>query len=143
MVKETAEKYGCLDVAVNNAALTLDDKFITELDDEYWDRLMSVDLKGVVLSMKYELQQLVKQGDGGSIINISSVSGLRPQPQTSVYVGAKHGVVGLTKNGALEYGKHNIRINSVAPGAVDTPMLLVLSSNLDLMQKNMQRNSVC
>ena len=84
---------------------------------------MNVDLKGVALSMKYELQQLVKQGNGGSIINISSVSGFRPQPKTSAYVAAKHGVVGLTKNGALQYGKHNIRINSVAPGAVDTPML--------------------
>lgn len=123
LVRETVEKYGRLDVAINNAALTPDDKLVEDLDVEYWDRLMGVDLKGVAICMKYELQQLVKQGDGGSIINISSVSGFRPQPRTSAYVAAKHGVIGLTKNGALEYGKHNIRINSVAPGAVDTPML--------------------
>lgn len=123
MVKEAVAKYGRLDIAVNNAAITPDNNFVAELDEDYWDRLMSVDLKGVVLCMKYELQQLEKQGEGGSIINISSVSGFRPQPKTSAYVAAKHGVVGLTKNAALEYGPQNIRINSVAPGAVDTPML--------------------
>lgn len=123
MVKETVEKYGRLDIAVNNAALTPDDNFVAEIDFDYWDCLMSVDLKGVALCMKYEIQQMEKQGEGGSIINISSVSGFRPQPKTSAYVAAKHGVVGLTKNAALEYGSKNIRINSVAPGAVDTPML--------------------
>lgn len=123
MVQETVEKYGRLDVAVNNAAITPDDKLVHEFDEEYWDRLMSVDLKGVALCMKYEIQQLLKQGEGGSIINISSVSGFRPQPQNIAYVSAKHGVVGMTKVAALEYGKYNIRVNSVAPGAVDTPML--------------------
>lgn len=96
---------------------------ITEFDEQYWDHLMSVDLKGVALSMKYELRQLVEQGDGGSIINISSVSGFRPQPNNIAYTAAKHGVVGMTKVAALEYGGHNIRVNSVAPGAIDTPML--------------------
>lgn len=123
MVKETVEKYGRLDVAVNNAAITPDDKLLEEFDEEYWDRLMSVDLKGVALCLKYELQQLVKQGEGGSIINISSVSGFRPQPMNPAYIAAKHGVVGITKNAAFDYGAHNIRVNSVAPGAVDTPML--------------------
>lgn len=123
MVKETIEKYHRLDVAVNNAALTPDDKLVSEFDEEYWDRLMAVDLKGVALCMKYELQQLIKQGEGGSIINISSVSGFRPQPQNIAYVAAKHGVVGMTKVAALENGQHNIRVNSVAPGAIDTPML--------------------
>lgn len=123
MVKETIEKYHRLDVAVNNAALTPDDKLVSEFDEEYWDRLMAVDLKGVALCMKYELQQLIKQGEGGSIINISSVSGFRPQPQNIAYVAAKHGVVGMTKVAALENGHHNIRVNSVAPGAIDTPML--------------------
>ena len=90
MVKETVEKYGRLDIAVNNAALTPDDKVVHEFDEDYWDRLMSVDLKGVALCMKYELQQFLKQGEGGSIINISSVSGFRPQPQNIAYVSAKH-----------------------------------------------------
>lgn len=84
---------------------------------------MAVDLKGAALCMKYELQQMIQQGNGGSIINISSVSGFRPQPANIAYVAAKHGVVGMTKVAALENGKYNIRVNSVAPGAIDTPML--------------------
>lgn len=123
LVAATVEKYGRLDVAVNNAALKPDNAPATDFDEEYWDRLMSVDLKGVALCMKYELRQLIAQGGGGSIINISSVSGFRPQPNNLVYVAAKHGVVGMTKVAALENGVHNIRVNSVAPGAIDTPML--------------------
>ncbi len=123
MVKFTVDTYGRLDVAVNNAALTLDDKPADEFDEAYWDRLMAVDLKGTALCQKYELQQMKKQGDGGSIINISSVSGYRPQPDNIAYVAAKHGVVGMTKVAALENGQYNIRVNSVAPGAIDTPML--------------------
>lgn len=123
MVKFTVDTYGKLDVAVNNAALTPDDKPVVEFDEDYWNRLIAVDLTGTALCMKYELQQMLKQGNGGSIINISSVSGFRPQPNNIAYVAAKHGVVGMTKVAALENGPHNIRVNSVAPGAIDTPML--------------------
>ncbi|MFB8373972.1 SDR family NAD(P)-dependent oxidoreductase [Paenibacillus taichungensis] len=123
MVKFAVETYGQLDVAVNNAALTPDDKPAAEFDEAYWQRLISVDLTGTALCMKYELQQMLKQGKGGSIINISSVSGFRPQPNNIAYVAAKHGVVGMTKVAAMENGPHNIRVNSVAPGAIDTPML--------------------
>ncbi|MFC8733824.1 SDR family NAD(P)-dependent oxidoreductase [Luteimicrobium sp. NPDC057192] len=123
MVAQTVEAFGRLDGAVNNAALTPDDKLASEFDEDYWDRLMAVDLKGTALSMKYELRQLLAQGDGGSIVNISSVSGFRPQPENIAYVAAKHGVVGMTKVAAMENGPHGIRVNSVAPGAIDTPML--------------------
>jgi NAD(P)-dependent dehydrogenase (short-subunit alcohol dehydrogenase family) len=123
MVAATVDHFGRLDIAVNNAALTPDNAPVSEFDEDYWDRLLSVDLKGTALSMKYELRQLLAQGDGGSIINISSVSGFRPQPNNIAYVAAKHGVVGMTKVAALENGAHNIRVNSVAPGAIDTPML--------------------
>jgi NAD(P)-dependent dehydrogenase (short-subunit alcohol dehydrogenase family) len=123
MVKFTVDTFGKLDIAVNNAALTPDDKPADSFDEDYWDRLMAVDLKGAALCQKYELQQMKKQGHGGSIINISSVSGFRPQPNNIAYVAAKHGVVGMTKVAALENGQFNIRVNSVAPGAIDTPML--------------------
>ncbi|HTN31911.1 MAG TPA: glucose 1-dehydrogenase [Pseudomonas sp.] len=123
MVAFAVERFGRLDAAVNNAALKPDNAPVAEFDEAYWDRLMSVDLKGTALCMKYELAQMVAQGDGGSIINISSVSGFRPQPNTIAYVTAKHGVNGLTKNAAMEYGRHNIRVNAVSPGAIDTPML--------------------
>ncbi|WP_243357410.1 SDR family NAD(P)-dependent oxidoreductase [Bacillus litorisediminis] len=123
MVKFAVDTFGKLDVAVNNAALTPDDKLASDFDEEYWNRLIAVDLTGTALCMKYELQQMKKQGHGGSIINISSVSGFRPQPQNIAYVAAKHGVVGMTKVAAMENGPLNIRVNSVAPGAIDTPML--------------------
>jgi glucose 1-dehydrogenase len=123
MVKKTVEKYGRLDVAINNAARTPDDKPIAELDEKEFDSLIAIDLKGVALCMKHEIRQMLAQGEGGSIINISSVSGIRPQPANPAYVAAKHGVIGLTKCGALDYSKYNIRINAIAPGAVDTPML--------------------
>jgi NAD(P)-dependent dehydrogenase (short-subunit alcohol dehydrogenase family) len=123
MVDSTVARFGRLDVAVNNAALTPDVRPIQDLDEDYWDRLMSVNLKGVALSLKYELQQLTRQGGGGSIINISSVRGFRAAANAAAYVAAKHGVIGLTKVAALEHGGQNIRINSVAPGAIDTPML--------------------
>lgn len=83
----------------------------------------SVDLTGTALCVKYELLQMQKQRHGGSIINISSVSGFRPQPNNIAYVAAKHGVVGMTKVAAMENGPLNIRVNSVTPGAIDTPML--------------------
>ena len=82
MVAAAVEAYGRLDVAVNNAALTPDAEVSADFDEDYWDRLMAVDLKGTALCMKYELRQLLAQGEGGSIINISSVSGFRPQPRT-------------------------------------------------------------
>ncbi|GGP12032.1 SDR family NAD(P)-dependent oxidoreductase [Oceanobacillus neutriphilus] len=123
MIAETVEKYGHLDVAVNNAALTPDNAPAAEFDEAYWDKLISIDLTGTALCMKYELQQMIKQGNGGSIVNISSVSGFRPQPNNIAYVAAKHGVVGMTKVAAMENGDKNIRVNSVAPGAIDTPML--------------------
>ena len=123
MVNAAVERYGRLDAAVNNAALTPDDKPVAEFDEAYWDRLMAVDLKGTALCMKWELQQMIRQGGGGSIINISSVSGFRPQPANPAYVAAKHGVNGLTKVAAVENGALNIRVNAVSPGAIDTPML--------------------
>jgi NAD(P)-dependent dehydrogenase (short-subunit alcohol dehydrogenase family) len=123
MVQFTVDTYGRLDAAVNNAARTPDDKPLADMDEDAFDAVIAVDLKGVALCLKYEMHQMLKQGQGGSIINISSVSGIRPQPGTPVYVAAKHGVIGLTKSAAMDYSPQNIRVNAVAPGAVDTPML--------------------
>jgi NAD(P)-dependent dehydrogenase (short-subunit alcohol dehydrogenase family) len=123
MVQFTVDTYGKLDVAVNNAAITPDDKPLADIDMDYYDKLMAVDLRGVILSMKYELQQMEKDGTKGSIINTSSVSGIRPQPGTPAYIAAKHAVIGVTKSAAMDYSPKGIRINSVAPGAIDTPML--------------------
>ncbi|HZW97307.1 MAG TPA: SDR family oxidoreductase [Bacillota bacterium] len=133
MVQFAVDTYGRLDGAVNNAAISPDDKSLTDMDVEYYDRLLSVDLKGVALCLKYELRQMMKQGEGGSIVNTSSVSGVRPQPANPAYVSAKHGVIGLTKQAAMDYSPHGIRINTVCPGAIDTPMLqaALVQFNLD------------
>lgn len=123
MVQFAVDTFGKLDVALNNAARTPDDKPLAEMDEKVWDQVIAVDLKGVALCLKYEIRQMMKQGTGGSIINTSSVSGIRPQSANPAYVAAKHGVIGLTKQAAMDYSPYGIRVNSVAPGAVDTPML--------------------
>jgi NAD(P)-dependent dehydrogenase (short-subunit alcohol dehydrogenase family) len=122
LVERTVSHFGRLDCAVNNAAITPDSLPIADADMEVWDRVIRIDLRSVMLCMKYEIRQLLAQGSGGSIVNVSSVSGVRPQPNNSAYVAAKHGVIGLTKSGSLEYAGQNIRVNAVLPGAINTPM---------------------
>jgi glucose 1-dehydrogenase len=123
MVDFTVKTYGRLDAAINNAALTPDDKPIADFDLNYWNRLLAVDLTGVALCLKYEIRQMMAQGGGGSIVNVSSVSGVRPQPANPAYIAAKHGVIGLSRSASMDYSPHGIRVNIVAPGAIDTPML--------------------
>ena len=122
LVDQTVRHFGRLDCAVNNAAITPDSLPIAEADMEIWDRVIRIDLRSVMLCMKYEIRAFLAQGSGGSIVNVSSVSGVRPQPHNSAYVAAKHGVIGLTKTGSLEYAGQNIRVNAVLPGAINTPM---------------------
>lgn len=123
LVAETVATFGRLDCAVNNAAITPDVLPIAEADMNVWDRVIRVDLRSVMLCMKYEIRQFLAQGSKGAIVNVGSVSSVRPQPANSAYVAAKHGVIGLTKTGSLEYAGKGIRVNAVLPGAIDTPML--------------------
>lgn len=123
LVAGTVAAFGRLDCAVNNAAITPDVLPIAEADMAVFDKVLNVDLRSVMLCMKYEIRQFLAQKSHGSIVNIGSVSSVRPQPNNAAYVAAKHGVIGLTKTGSLEYAPQGIRVNAVLPGAIDTPML--------------------
>ncbi|MET7399338.1 SDR family oxidoreductase [Dactylosporangium sp. NPDC005572] len=121
LVAVTVETYGSLDVAFNNAGILPPTGALLEQSEADWNRTVNVDLKGVFLSMKYELPQMMAAG-GGAIINTASVAGVIADPGMSPYAAAKHGVVGLTKAAALDYASAGIRVNALAPGLVRTPM---------------------
>jgi NAD(P)-dependent dehydrogenase (short-subunit alcohol dehydrogenase family) len=123
MIAACVAAFGRLDCAVNNAAIAPDLLPIADADMEVWDRVIRVNLRSVMLCMKYEIRQMLTQGQPGAIVNIASVSSVRPLPGNSAYVAAKHGVIGLTKTGSVEYAPKGIRVNAVMPGAIDTPML--------------------
>lgn len=136
MVQFAVSTYGRLDCAVNNAALKPDNNTFADLDEAYWDRLQAVDLKGTALCMKYEIRQFLAQGGGGAIVNISSINAFKPTTGNPAYQAFKHGVVGLTKAAAFEYGIKGIRINSVAPGAIRTPMLTAALKGLNITEND-------
>lgn len=124
-VNDAAAHFGRIDVAMNNAGVGAAGAKLAEIADDEFDRVLTINLRGVWLCMKHEIRQLLKQGGGGSIINMGSVLGhvaIAPAAQYSVahYVAAKHAIEGLTKTGAADYGRDGIRVNTLAPGVVTT-----------------------
>jgi NAD(P)-dependent dehydrogenase (short-subunit alcohol dehydrogenase family) len=121
-VEQAIAKFDRLDFAVNNAAIEGDVLPLLEQKTEVFQRVIAVDLVGVFFGLKYQIAAMVKQG-GGSIVNVASIAGVRAHPGLSPYVAAKHGVNGLTKTAAIEYGPQGVRVNSVCPGGIKTPQL--------------------
>ncbi len=122
MVQRTVDQYGRLDVAVNNAGIGGEQNPTGDYSVEGWQKVININLNGVFYCMRYEIPAMLRQG-GGAIVNMASILGAVGFANSPAYVAAKHGIVGLTKSAALEYSKQGLRINSVGPGFIKTPLL--------------------
>lgn len=126
-VNKAVETYGRVDVFFNNAGVLQKFSLFADIEDSEFDRIFSVNVKGVFLGMKYMLKVMEKQGHG-VIINTASTAGLRSEHSLAVYSASKHAVVALTKSAALEYVKKGIRVNAICPGGVDTSLTQAVPS---------------
>ncbi len=119
------DRFGRLDIAINNAGIGGGNEPTADYSLEDWDKVIAVNLSGVFYGMKYQIPALRKSG-GGAIVNIASILGSVGARKVAGYVAAKHGVVGLSKTAALEYAEDGIRVNAIGPGYIDTPLLNML-----------------
>ncbi|KAI1260436.1 hypothetical protein F5Y18DRAFT_420083 [Xylariaceae sp. FL1019] len=131
LISFTVGKFGRLDVAVNNAALGTDKTSLTEMDEEYWSSVIDVNVTGTALCTKYELQQMKRQGGGGSIVIVASVNSFIPVVKMPAYTTSKHALLGLARHAAMEGGEFGVRVNAVAPGGVATDFAIEGLKNMN------------
>jgi NAD(P)-dependent dehydrogenase (short-subunit alcohol dehydrogenase family) len=128
-VAETLKRFGKLDIAINNAGIGGSQHPVGEYPVADWDKVIAVNLSGVFYGMRYQIPAMLNNGNG-SIINVASILGSVGFANSAAYVAAKHGVVGLSKSAALEYSAKGIRVNSVGPAFIKTPLLKDLDKDL-------------
>ncbi|MBD8703763.1 SDR family oxidoreductase [Frigoribacterium sp. CFBP9039] len=130
-VTATLERFGRIDAFFNNAGIEGRQNLTEDFGADEFDKVVSINLRGVFLGLEKVLGVMRAQGDGGAVVNTASVGGIRGVGNQSGYAAAKHGVVGLTRNSAVEYGQFGIRVNAIAPGAIWTPMVEASMRQLD------------